>query len=127
MSEIISRELLSEVLNIENERISKRVDRFCFPSDNIITVAYYMEDGWQHLNIYELAHKCKEWALTNGYRLCSYPKLTISGHPYMCDVFNGIGSDKKCLIIIGEDTEPEAIFKACQWILDNKDNKNETN
>ena len=46
-------------------------------------------DGSEYrLNIHELAHKCKEWA-------CTYKYLLESG-----------------------STEPEAIFKACQWILD---------
>ena len=120
---MISKELLSEVLNVENERISKKVDRFCFPTENIIAVSYYMEDGWQHLNIYELAHKCKEWAISKGYDILSGG---LEASLYSCYIDY---SDKRYTLQMTPlhhefaNTEPEAIFEACQWILDNREIK----
>lgn len=70
------------------------------------------------INIHELAHKCKEWALK---------KYDISMYSY-CHTDND-GAEliprRKCTIInstkkVKADTEAEAVFKACQWILDNK-------
>ena len=66
---MISKELLSEVLNIENERISRTVDKFCFPNTNTIAVQYYMTDGWQHINIYELAFRTREYLKTKSKHL----------------------------------------------------------
>ena len=66
---------------------------------------------YQRLNMYELTHKCKEWALENGYEL-------YSSSIGICDIFNNDFENKGAHIA---GTEPEAIFKACQWILDNKE------
>lgn len=115
MSIEISKKLLSEVLNIENERISKRVDRFCFPSDNIIAVAYYMKDGWQHLNIHQLATKCKEWAITKGYVILEYPLIV---HVYNENTKEKVHSEGDLTTITFDVSR---VIKSAQWILDNKD------
>ena len=64
-------------------------------------------------NIYELAHRCKEWA---AYR-----------HECFINIFQKTSYNKYTAKLDGKvfqsDTEPEAIFKACQWILDNKEAK----
>ena len=76
-------------------------------------VALY--DGtWNVVNIYELMHKCKKWALTQGYDIASssqgYANITtldsINQHGYFA-----------------QDTEFEAVLKAAQWVLNNKDKK----
>lgn len=80
-----------------------------------------------NFNIYELAHKCKEWAVMlqpNKQALSSYPRWgnhtcysETDGHYYICQhLVTGAQFEA--------ETEPEAIFKACQWLLDNitKDN-----
>jgi len=64
------------------------------------------------INIYELAHKCKEWAKNHGYLLYSVPDLCI------VKTFN-----LEYCVDFGLDTEIESIFRACQWILDNKDSE----
>ena len=68
------------------------------------------------INIYELAHKCKEWALKHHYKVISKPDNV----PGLWEAYVNLSLTSKH----GEvaDTEPEAIFKACQWILD-KDRK----
>jgi len=73
-----------------------------------------------NINIYELAHKCKEWAFNEGYSILidilgidnyqiSMEQLKDGKPAYVKDLYN--------------TTEPKAIFLACQWILDNKETK----
>ena len=73
-----------------------------------------------NINSYELAHKCKEWAVNlspNKHALSSYPRWgdirnykKINGSYYICQhLVSGAQFEA--------ETEPEAIFKACQWIL----------
>ena len=121
---MISKELLSEVLNIENERISRTVDKFCFPNTNTIAVQYYMTDGWQHINIYELAHKCKEWAYKKEYALTPMNdfgfgnKDTDNFKSYWTSCYINLRpSNGTHLYCVEMTSEPEAIFKACEWIL----------
>lgn len=101
----MSKELLSEVLNL------KRIDNI-YIEDNLL---YFCELN-KPINIYELAHKCKEWAWDNGWIVKS--GTTKSG--FDCEVW-GYTFDKRKRL--DGESEPEAIFKACQWILDNKDTK----
>ena len=73
------------------------------------------------INIYELAHLCKEWAVNlspNKHALSSYPRWgdirnykKTNGSYYICQhLVSGVQFEA--------ESEPEAIFKACQWILD---------
>ena len=122
---MISKELLSEVLNIENERISRTVDKFCFPNTNTIAVQYYMTDGWQHINIYELAFMCKSWANKKGYALTPMNDFGFDNK----DTDNFKSYWTTCYINLQPvngthlhselaDTEPEAIFKATSYIME---------
>jgi hypothetical protein len=63
---------------------------------------------------------CKEWAFTNEYRIISQyiPKGTFTSS--WAKVQNLVSDDTKYLFKCNENTEYEAIFQACQWILDNK-------
>ena len=109
---MISKELLSAVLK------EKRVilDYEISISKNEIHYGHIdiEEDGF--INIYELAHKCKEWALEHD---CELLSCIRSKDRAICDIY----SDKyDCKFTHYGETEPEAIFRACQWIL-NKDSK----
>ena len=72
MKTLPSKELLSEVLKIElacKKDIPNEIIRFD-PEAN--EIAYFIKsmrwgDVAKRINIYELAHKCKEWALSEGY------------------------------------------------------------
>ena len=100
-----SKELLSEVLSKEVEE-----ERF-IDSNSLI----YVNSGmYFDINVYELAHKCKEWA---------FDKFGIQ-------VSSEIGEDSKvdkfwtANFKLNDEhysfwalTEPEAIFKACEWIM----------
>ena len=108
---MISKELLSAVLK------EKRVilDYEISISKNEIHYGHIdiEEDGF--INIYELAHKCKEWAISKGWILHEVRNLK----EYI--IYFG-GDYREPSDDFRAETEPEAIFKACQWILD-KDSK----
>ena len=61
------------------------------------------------INIYELAHKCKEWAKKKEY-------WAISGYDegYFC-MLHDMPDNR----FFNASTEIEAIFKACEWIVEN--------
>ena len=115
MSEVISKELLGEVLrSVKNVTSVYKLD-----SRTVVYTHKPLETKEQrsHINIYELAHKCKEWASKEGYCLDIYRgadghiiEVGIIGEP--CYLHKPTAYNLK--------DEPEAIFKACQWILENK-------
>ena len=129
----ISKELLIEVLGSEYKQ--RLVDWFQIEDDNFLRTYYdcgsYDDKGRPtglglEINIYEFAFKCKEWAYTNKYRLSSgqHRLNTKQEHyinnqiaSYFCSVYYITNDDSD--IQIDANTEPEAIFKACQWILEN--------
>ncbi len=98
--ELPSKELFEEVTEITVENIHYGVYK-----GNV----EYSEHG--RINIYELMHMMKEWAYGQGYSLISY-RNTLQ--VCICDIRkNGLGVfDHRA-----EDTEFEAVTKACEWIL----------
>ena len=103
----ISKELLSEVLYIENI-----LNIEC----NNLNVFYKFGDmeypEQKGINIHELANLCKEWAIEKGYIVTVVNK--DDGLKWVVTMtFN--------FIYVGfhSDIESEAIFKSCQWVLDN--------
>jgi len=117
--DIISKELLSEVLCIEYPLESTM-------SSGSVRLIYYNKNDkqtWKYdENIHVLAHKCKEWAKSKHFIIVSAlideeekarAKVKYSS---LSDAF----LDKESEYFI-TNTEPEAIFKACQWVLDNKE------
>ena len=128
---MISKELLSTVLDNEvpyQVKVHKIIIK-----NNSLNYFYNSKDSGgglfeanEYINIYELAHKCKEWAVNlspNKHALSSYPRWgdirnykKTNGFYYICQhLVSGAQFEA--------ETECEAIFKACQWILDNKDIK----
>lgn len=108
----ISKELLSKVLGI-------RVDSFYSHVSSGMLGYFCNNDQFQEeINIYELAHKCKEWATSQGFIILTYGEAY-----YNVDVHYHSNKSKFGNLAFSADakTEPEAIFKACKWILDNKD------
>ena len=80
--------------------------------------------GIDEINIYELAHKCKEWAATKGYILFSKTRLSSSLASCYFDIMGIHDYEDDFHNDFRAETEPDAIFKACQWILENyKENK----
>lgn len=108
---MISKELLSVVLGLHCGIKSIKNSEVIYWFDCIGEIREHS------INIYELAHKCKEWAIKySGWTLQSYTNERGSG---ICRIKVGDGQEINKLIA---SSEPEAIFKACQWILD-KDSK----
>lgn len=110
MNYLPSKELLSKVLETKAWNI-KTINN---------TVIFLIGNGSEYrLNIHELAHMCKEWAFVNGFIInsgrttsndwCTTIYKVLKLHPYIEEISH-----------TWEDTEPEAIFRACQWILDNR-------
>lgn len=118
----ISKKLLSEVLEYNvydyalkntNVKLNKITTSTLCNEPRIIGY----EKG---INIYELAHKCKEWLLSKGYSyLSGKDDIYERGKGCVCS----IGSTELLIKDFYANTEIEAIFKACQWILDNKGTK----
>ena len=69
--------------------------------------------AYREIDIHELAHKCKEWAWSN-HKLSIISGYTISGN-IVANIM--IKHMNMCEHHYKADTEPEAIFKACEWIL----------
>ena len=108
-----SKELISEVL-------SKEVEEERFIDSNSLT---YVNSGiYEDINIYELAHKCREWALSEGYIIEVGVHPTIKKDRSDRDYFYKITTDRgqriisKFVEII--KTEPEAVFIACELVLE---------
>ena len=125
----ISKELLNEVLEIEivDYAINENQVRInlLWHEDNplnrelkLFNTAYGCKVS---INIYELAHKCKEWATENKYTI-----LTEDMHPngYFAYVLSNkesienYGYLKAIKDIPHNKTEPEAIFKATSYIME---------
>lgn len=98
-------------------------DEWITIKDNVLTfgfidlrpeVAKNIPDGVytsRSINIYEFANECKEWAFKNGYALIEKAGCV--------EVYYGI--QMYIADTLGEPYNCGNVFKACQWILDNKD------
>ena len=117
----ISKELLSEVLEtkVKEFAIEKNELRYIKASDsNEIPDLIF-------INIYELAHKCKEWAMNKGYQIISglsdepayrkqYEKAYAKINYYTEDkIGNRVYKD----IYFMANTEVEAVIKASEYVL----------
>ena len=109
MSEVISKELLTYVLNRHVVSVSENIKiREYGPC-----ISYQGRRFSYDINIHELAHKCKEWAWENGYEL-----VESLEEAYLIDMRN---SNVASSVLNQNDlTSPERVFKLCQWILENK-------
>ena len=112
----ISKELLSEVLGFTV------VERYIEDTVSFgLQIAYKdTDDEWAYINIYELANKCKEWALSKDYYLRAEQGINYYDNLQWTCFLNINMDDGAEYIDYWNSTEPEAIFKACQWILENK-------
>lgn len=114
---MISKELLGEVLG-----------RDAHPYDYVqngraLRYAFFESiNRKRHINIYELAYKCKEWAFDKGYSLESAKKAVLGEKNKMTSTWICCGLTPTCEVLpnFTADTEPEAIFEACEWIRSNK-------
>lgn len=120
---MIGKELFSLVLDIDIQELEEinQCESFIEVRRNEIVLVlsnlHYAgvpcpsKKDWITINIHELAHKCKEWArLTHNIDLIT---LRLKEGWLCCDWY-----DKHTNLSSNCNTEPEAIFQACQWILD---------
>lgn len=100
----ISKELLSEVLN---HTVILEID-IDFEDSK---VGYLLDNkNWYFINIYELAHKCKEWAFKQGY--------SYLGNKGLINIY----SKTETIVAIMDENVVNWFdiyidFKACEWIL----------
>lgn len=81
--------------------------------------------SWTTISEFELAFKCKDYALRNGYILDSQSRGYCRGKG-ICLIFIDDWTSEfpeHCLESFCEDSEIEAIFRAAGWVLLNKGNK----
>ena len=116
----ISKELFEKVMGIKLGNEHNTGQELMFMKTVVyytdISKKYKLGDIIDNLNIHELAHKCKEWAY-NDKSLCGY-SIELKSYKsefgyWLCELMS---ED----ITFSGDTEPEAIFAACQWIIDNR-------
>ena len=116
---MISKELLSVVLGIPlpHIRYNDTTNLYEIFKEDLFNWSDGSYGRWSNLevNIYELAHECKEWAISKEWILHEVRNLK----EYI--IYFG-GDYREPSDDFRAETEPEAIFKACQWILD-KDSK----
>lgn len=121
MSEIISKELLGEVLGVEIDSIQG------LNKDNYLMFKFKIDNGKlivnEAIDIHRIAHKCKEKAiekkywLDSGIRNIKLDSIKEKGYCYIKDFNHDLDDFYK-----NGKEEYEAIIKAYQWILDNKGN-----
>jgi len=128
-----SKKLLSAVLNKKVVNVIKLHEKHT----NTLELLIKKRDDKEYtvktyINIYELTHKCKEWALTKNLFLSSdVSRCLPADSPNRIDIwYCSIGykvyvcpSGKRslctgCKHSEIENTEPEAVFKACEWIIE---------
>ena len=117
---MISKELL-EVVYPNTERYTYRIS-----SHSGKPVVEAIDHEWQGMigtiNTYEVMNKCKEWAYKvqkgNIGKWLSPTKSNEWEHDKFACYVNGY-PDK----YVYGDTEPEAVFEACEWILKELENE----
>ena len=128
---MVSKELLAEILDlelVENVQINwQNINEIVYttkPAGETISEMVeevYSNSRWRCVNIYELAHKCKEWAFNKGYTLVVFKTLGYT--TYAVEIHD---ESDYIELIDSFTTEPDAIFKACEWILKRIKDENST-
>lgn len=119
MKQILNKELLGAVLGL------KDITNIKIYNTNIVSIEIQKETVLE-INIYELVYKCKEWVYKNKYVVSSGLSKAFDGTvEYDCIIehFDTYYSKEdvdgyKQFIA---DSEEKAVFKACKWVLENKD------
>lgn len=119
MENIINEQLLSKVLKIE-------IISYEMKQKNIIGYEYnkLSKNEWsgkkfcnRSINIYELAHKCKKWAILNHYDFTILIDTIVIYYEgiKVHTIYNTLKGDNFIPF------DPTYEIKACQWILENED------
>ena len=109
-----SKELINEVLCRQLKRhnpIFEKVIECAYDKEwDSLHINYLGTNGVIYgylINLYEFAHKCKEWASRHGVNIWSWLNNVEIRDSHKCFVKSFVG-----------DTEQEAIFKACEYIME---------
>ena len=118
---MISKELLSIVMCDKIER---------FRILNNIAHVYYINDEQEYfISVYELSYRCREWARNNNYQVSACRPVVpddegkaVINYWYKSYIFKfelGAyhGPEQILEFDVNCSSEPEAIFRACEWIL----------
>ena len=116
---MISKELITEALRMYpqysiNDKCTGNVQ---YRSGSNIVHFEVNKAGMQQINTYELAHKCKEWAMLEKNNTTMINSAVIEANMGIASIRSDNGEILFCEVA---DTEPETIFKACEWILQQK-------
>lgn len=117
----MTKELLEEVLSVQIEKIQLEID---IPGAEK-TIRYHTKNAFRpfdYINIFELSYKCKDYALKHGYILDSQSRGYCRGKG-ICFVYSDDWTSEfseHCLESFCGDTEIEAIFRATEWVRNNK-------
>ena len=131
MKKIISNELISTVLKKDIRYVYGKdaieIGDYIIDHNTEIAFAYLFrnKEFEDYINIHELAYMCKEWATTKGFSVLSC-KLIVTDNKgnrvsnYWWCAYLGLieGEEPNLKIDFSANSEPEAVFKACQYILD---------
>lgn len=113
---MISKELLSEILKEYKFPFSYEYNTY---NDYTKKIYFYVNSELKidffSISIHELVHRCKEWALSKGYYFEIHIKLSETHIKLWHDA-----SITKLFKSFKRSTEPEAVFAACQWIIDTR-------
>ena len=121
---MISKELLSEALDA-------RIDNFTAHDGVIYINRASVLDAYaipkygnfeKKVNIYELAHKCKEWATKHKYMVSSLFRMDRNEIRWAESNAWKASMGEIAAKRFKANTEPEAVFKACEYILKEIDN-----
>jgi hypothetical protein len=115
MSYNISKELFEAVMNIKINKL--QVDEFNYIWINIDSTHLSRFDS-----INNFFFRCKKWAKSNGYRLLSgsQSNLMLCEESHHCDAHKSTIMWDDKYESFGGKSEQQAVFDACQWIIDNK-------
>lgn len=121
---MISRKLIELILGDDNyQQRFKFIDPEYAEKQNNNYIQYRYDPVTQdyiNINAYQLAHKCKKWAFKQGYQLSSMIGGWYEDNAYWTYECFITDASQNSIMYIEADSEFEAIFKACDWILENK-------
>ena len=137
--ELISENLLSQVLKEDLQSLKElnRCDiQINYYRNNLIvtlTNLHYAnvvcpsKKDWLSINIYELTHLCKEWAVKRGYIIKTEPydymeDGSFSGTYWSISRIKKTYGSPNCG---ANETEFESVVTACEWILNKEEDINE--